>query len=182
MLMNFKIMLNRLLSYDEWWMVNIFIWGLQPHIANSVSAQNPKTVSEAIKIAEEIEFSVWVSQKGRLNGKLVGKSQKSQKQRQRYNGKQFSDDQQQNLAENIPQAENMTVARASMQGFDDQKRVIEIEHLKSLLEDNTDRNGEVTKEKNMEKNSATIWRRKRTSPNRKKLRRFNGEIWLCIGV
>ena len=34
----FLTLLNRLMSYDESWMVNIYIWGLQPHFAKYVSA------------------------------------------------------------------------------------------------------------------------------------------------
>ena len=33
----FQFLLCRLPSYDEKWMINLFIWGLQPHIAKSVS-------------------------------------------------------------------------------------------------------------------------------------------------
>ena len=69
----FLTLLNRLISYDESFMVNIYIWGLQPHFAKYVSAYSPGTVSEAIKIAEETEFSIWASQKDRLTTKSNGR-------------------------------------------------------------------------------------------------------------
>ena len=72
----FLTLLNRLISYDESWMVNIYIWGLQPHFAKYVSAYCPETVSQAIKIAEETEFSIWASQKDRLTKKPTGRQPK----------------------------------------------------------------------------------------------------------
>ena len=77
----FLTLLNRLISYDESFMVNIYIWGLQPHFAKYVSAYCPETVSKAIKIAEETEFSIWASQKDHLtkshNGRQPTKQKKS---------------------------------------------------------------------------------------------------------
>ena len=75
----FLTLLNRLNSYDESWMVNIYIWGLQPHFAKYVSAYCPETVSEAIKIAEETEFSIWASQKDHLTRKSNGRQPNNQK-------------------------------------------------------------------------------------------------------
>ena len=72
----FLTLLNRLISYDESFMVNIYIWGLQPHFAKYVSAYCPGTVSEAIKIAEETEFSIWASQKDHLTQKSKGRQPK----------------------------------------------------------------------------------------------------------
>ena len=72
----FLTLLNRLISYDESFMVNIYIWGLQPHFAKYVSAYSPGTVSEAIKIAEETEFSIWASQKDHLTQKSKGRQPK----------------------------------------------------------------------------------------------------------
>ena len=69
----FLTLLNRLISYDESWMVNIYIWGLQPHFAKYVSAYCPETVSDAIKIAEETEFSIWASQKDHQTKKSNGR-------------------------------------------------------------------------------------------------------------
>ena len=57
-------------------MVNIYIWGLQPHFAKYVSAYCPGTVSEAIKIAEETEFSIWASQKDHLTQNSKGQQPK----------------------------------------------------------------------------------------------------------
>ena len=47
----FQTLMDRLPSYGENWMINIFIWGLQPHIAQSVSAAQPHTVLGAINVA-----------------------------------------------------------------------------------------------------------------------------------
>ena len=75
----FLTLLNRLTSYDESWMVNIYIWGLQRHFAKYVSAYCPEKVSKAIKIAEETEFSIWASQKDHLTQKSNGRQPNNQK-------------------------------------------------------------------------------------------------------
>ena len=83
-------------------MVNIYIWGLQPHFAKYVSAYCPGTISEAIRIAEEIEFSIWASQKDHLtkshNGRQPinqkkSKSSKDDQQWQQQQQKQQNEDQ-----------------------------------------------------------------------------------------
>ena len=38
----FQTLMDRLFSYDENWMTNMFIWGLRPHILRSVSAAQPE--------------------------------------------------------------------------------------------------------------------------------------------
>ena len=70
-------------------MINIYIWGLQPHFAKYVSAYCPETVSKAIKIAEETEFSIWASQKDHLTKKSNGRQPNHQKK-----SKAAKDDQQ----------------------------------------------------------------------------------------
>ena len=60
-------------------MVNIYIGGLQPHFAKYVSAYCPETVSKAIQIAEETEFSIWASQKDHLTKKSNGRQPNNQK-------------------------------------------------------------------------------------------------------
>ena len=84
----FLTLLNRLINYDESWMVNIYIWGLQPHFAKYVSAYCPGTISEAIRIAEEIEFSIWASQKDHLIKNLNGRHPNEQKKGKSAKGNQ----------------------------------------------------------------------------------------------
>ena len=67
----FQALLNRLPSYDEPWMIDIFIWGLQPHIARIVSISRPKTVVEAMTMAEEIDHAIRASQKCHLMGQAI---------------------------------------------------------------------------------------------------------------
>ena len=67
----FEVLLNRIPSYDESWMIDIFIWGLQPHIARIVSISRPKTVVEAMTIAEEIDHAIRASQKCHLMGQSI---------------------------------------------------------------------------------------------------------------
>ena len=82
----FETLLNRLPSYDESWMLKIFIWGLQPHMAKSVSAHRPKTVDEAIILAEEIDFSIRTSQQDRLTGKPIHTQKQNQGQNRKLRG------------------------------------------------------------------------------------------------
>lgn len=66
----FQHLLGKLPKYDEFWVINIFIQGLQPQLAKFVGSFSPNTILEAIKLAEEIEFSIWASQKNRLLGNI----------------------------------------------------------------------------------------------------------------
>ena len=114
----FLTLLNRLASYDESWMVNIYIWGLQPHFAKYVSANCPGTVSEAIKIAEETEFSIWASQKDHLtkqfNGQHPSKQRKGRaakdnhQQQQRHPQHQNEQQNQNSFEDQIPQTTRVT--------------------------------------------------------------------------
>ena len=83
----FQNLMDRLPSYDENWMINIFIWGLQPHIARSVSAAQPETVLGAINVAESIDYALRTSQKNHLTGNLRSKERKNLKQSQRTSKK-----------------------------------------------------------------------------------------------
>ena len=76
----FQTLMDRLPSYDENWMINIFIWGLQPHIARSVSAAQPETVLGAINVAESIDYALKTSQKNHLTGNLRSKEGRNPKQ------------------------------------------------------------------------------------------------------
>ena len=75
-----QTLMDRLPSYDENWMRNIFIWGLQPHIARSVSAAQPETVLREINVAESIDYALRTSQKNHLIGNLRNKEGRNLKQ------------------------------------------------------------------------------------------------------
>ena len=78
----FQSLLCRLPSYDEKWMINLFIWGLQPHIAKSVSLQYPNTVTKAIKYAETADAALRASQKPYVTGNpTVGKIMNQEKRK-----------------------------------------------------------------------------------------------------
>ena len=55
----FETLLGRLDSHDEGLMLNQFIWGLQPELARSVSLHYPKSIAQAISLAETTELAVW---------------------------------------------------------------------------------------------------------------------------
>ena len=81
--MNFSPFLCRLPSYDEKWMINLFIWGLQPHIAKSVGLQYPNTVTEAIKYAETADAALRASQKPYVTGNPTAGKLMSQEKKKR---------------------------------------------------------------------------------------------------
>ena len=66
----FETLLGRLDSYDENMMLNQFIWGLQPELARSVSLQYPKSIAQAVSLAETTELAVKASR--RPAGKISG--------------------------------------------------------------------------------------------------------------
>ena len=59
----FETLLGSLDSYDEFMMLNQFIWGLQPEVARSVSLQYPKSIGQAVSLAETIKLEVKVSRR-----------------------------------------------------------------------------------------------------------------------
>ena len=61
----FETLLGRLGSYDKNMMLNQFIWGLQPELARSISLQYPKSITQAVSLAETTELAVKVHE-GRL--------------------------------------------------------------------------------------------------------------------
>ena len=79
----FQSLLCRLPSYDEKWMINLFIWGLQPHIAKSVGLQYPNTVTEAIKYAETADAALRASQKPHVTGNSTAGKLMSQEKKKR---------------------------------------------------------------------------------------------------
>ena len=59
----FETLLGRLDSYDEGLMLNQFIWGLQPELARSVSLHYPKSIAQAVLLAETMELAVKASRR-----------------------------------------------------------------------------------------------------------------------
>ena len=57
----FELLLGRLSSYDEGMMLNQFVWGLQPELARSVSLHYPKSIAQAVSLAETTELAVKAS-------------------------------------------------------------------------------------------------------------------------
>ena len=57
----FELLLGRLDSYDEGMLLNQFVWGLQPELARSVSLHYPKSIAQAVSLAETIELAVKAS-------------------------------------------------------------------------------------------------------------------------
>ncbi len=46
--MRFEAVLDKIPHYDQAWVKNLFVWGLHPQIATTVSLKNPATLSRAI--------------------------------------------------------------------------------------------------------------------------------------
>ena len=57
------MLLGRLDSYDESMMLNQFIWGLQLELARSVSLHYPKSIAQAVSLAETTELAVKASRR-----------------------------------------------------------------------------------------------------------------------
>ena len=160
-------------------MINIYIWGLQPHFAKYVSAYCPETVSEAIKIAEETEFSIWASQKDHLTKKSNGRHPSNQRK-----GRAMKDDHQQqqneqqyqnSFEDHVPQTTRMTsttrdLSRDLYWDFDDslQQNSLNV-HYNSLSNQGNNKkaqNREVAGNSE-KKNTATLWRENCTSLSRR---------------
>ena len=101
----FQTLMDRLSSYDENWMINIFIWGLQPHIARSVSAAQPEPVLGAINVAESIDYALKTSQKNHPTGNLRSKEGRNPKQ-SRISGRKSGVIQNRNFAGNFQDSGN----------------------------------------------------------------------------
>ena len=72
----FETLLRRLDSYDESMMLNLFIWGLQPELARSVSLQYPKNIAQAVSLAETTELAVKASRRLAMKTGPSGNGQK----------------------------------------------------------------------------------------------------------
>ena len=75
----FETLLGRLDSYDEGHMLNLFIWGLQPDLARSVSLHYPESIAKAVSLAETTELAIKAKQKARLEVKYSWKSDQGPK-------------------------------------------------------------------------------------------------------
>ena len=71
----FETLLGRLDSYDDGLMLNQFIWGLQPELARSVSLHYPKSIAQAILLAETTELAVKPSRRPGWKSSITGGNQ-----------------------------------------------------------------------------------------------------------
>ena len=72
----FETLLGRLDSYDESMMLNQFIWGLQPEFARSISLHYPKSIAQAVSLAETTELAVKASKRPAMKTGSSGAGQK----------------------------------------------------------------------------------------------------------
>ena len=72
----FETLLGRLDSYDESMMLNQFIWGLQLELARSVSLHYPKSITQAVSLAETTELAVKASRRPATKTGSIGNGQK----------------------------------------------------------------------------------------------------------
>ena len=61
--MRFEATLNKVAQYDQTWVKNIFIWGLQPNLATTVSLKSPATLSKAMQLAKKVDSSILISRR-----------------------------------------------------------------------------------------------------------------------
>ena len=74
----FELLLGRLESYDEGMLLNQFVWGLQPELARSVSLHYPKSIAQAVSLAETTELAVKASRRPVAKGGSTGRAPISQ--------------------------------------------------------------------------------------------------------
>ena len=70
----FELLTGRLDSYDEGMLLNQFVWGLQPEIARSVSLHYPKSIAQAVSLAETTELATKSSRRPTVKGAQSGKA------------------------------------------------------------------------------------------------------------
>ena len=70
----FEMLLGRLESYDEAMLLNQFVWGLQPELARSVSLHYPKSIAQAVSLAETTELAVKASRRPGTHSQKSGKA------------------------------------------------------------------------------------------------------------
>ena len=61
--------------YDEKLIMNQFIWGLQPELARSVSLHYPKSIANAVSLAETTELAIKASRRPSWKASTTGNSQ-----------------------------------------------------------------------------------------------------------
>ena len=74
----FETLLGRLASYDEAMLLNQFVWGLQPELARSVSLHYPKSIAQAVSLAETTELAVKASRRPTAKGQQSGRAPMTQ--------------------------------------------------------------------------------------------------------
>ena len=74
----FELLMGRLISYDEGMLLNQFIWGLQPELARSVSLHYPKSIAQAVSLAETTELAVKASRRPVAKGSQSGRAPNNQ--------------------------------------------------------------------------------------------------------
>ena len=74
----FETLLGRLDSYDESMLLNQFVWGLQPELARSVSLHYPKSIAQAVSLAETTELAVKASRRPSGQGQKSGRAPMNQ--------------------------------------------------------------------------------------------------------
>ena len=74
----FELLLGRLSSYDEGMMLNQFVWGLQPELARSVSLHYPKSIAQAVSLAETTELAVKASRRPMAKTSQAGRAPNNQ--------------------------------------------------------------------------------------------------------
>ena len=74
----FELLFGRLSSYDEGMMLNQFVWGLQPELACSVSLHYPKSIAQAVSLAETTELAVKASHRPVAKGGQSGRAPTTQ--------------------------------------------------------------------------------------------------------
>ena len=73
----FETLLGRLDSYDEAMLLNQFVWGLQPELARSISLHYPKSIAQAVSLAETTELAVKASRRPAVKGTSQNKGPNS---------------------------------------------------------------------------------------------------------
>ena len=71
----FETLLGRLSTRDEMTWKNMYIWGLQPHLAQAIALKYPTTIAQAAGHAEQIELALKTSQRpnfGNLGAHATG--------------------------------------------------------------------------------------------------------------
>ena len=71
----FETLLGRLSTRDETTWKNMYIWGLQPHLAEAVALKYPTTIAQAAGHAEQVELAKKTSQRpnlGNLGARATG--------------------------------------------------------------------------------------------------------------